>query len=314
MESMRKVVGIGETILDILFRDGQPTAAVPGGSVFNCIVSLSRAGVPINFISETGNDEVGETILDFMKDNNVPTDHIYKFNGGKSPISLAFLNEQNDAHYLFYKKYPRQRLDVDLPELNEDDIVILGSYYALNPELRDKILELLDRARQKNAIVYYDPNFRSAHKEEAIKLAPTIIENLEYASIVRGSLKDFLYMYNLDDIEKIYKDKIKFYCPNLICTDGKKDIALRTRTIAKEYPIEPVETVSTVGSGDNFNAGIIYGLLKYDVRRADLNDTTEACWDKVMACGMAFAAESCKSMNNNISKEFAQKLKLEKEV
>ncbi len=28
---MRKVIGIGETILDILFKDSQPTAAVPGG-------------------------------------------------------------------------------------------------------------------------------------------------------------------------------------------------------------------------------------------------------------------------------------------
>lgn len=311
---MRKVVGIGETILDILFRDGQPIMAVPGGSVFNCIVSLSRAGIPINFISESGEDEVGRIVLNFMKDNNIPTEHIYQFSGGKSPISLAFLDEQNDAHYLFYKKYPRQRLDVDLPELNEDDIVILGSYYALNPELRDKILELLDRARAQKAIVYYDPNFRSAHKEEAIKLAPTIIENLEYADIVRGSLKDFLYMYNMDDIEKIYKDKIKFYCPNFICTDGKKDIILRTGSIAKKYPIEPVEAVSTVGSGDNFNAGIIYGLLKYNIRHASLNDTAEACWDKIIACGMAFAAESCRSMNNNISTEFAQKLKLEKEV
>ena len=43
---MRKVIGIGETILDIIFRGGQPTAAVPGGSVFNGIVSLGRIGVP----------------------------------------------------------------------------------------------------------------------------------------------------------------------------------------------------------------------------------------------------------------------------
>ena len=55
---MRKVIGIGETILDIIFRGGQPTAAVPGGSVFNGIVSLGRIGVPICFISETGNDHV----------------------------------------------------------------------------------------------------------------------------------------------------------------------------------------------------------------------------------------------------------------
>ena len=39
---MRKVIGIGETILDILFRDGQPQAAVPGGSVYNAVISLGR--------------------------------------------------------------------------------------------------------------------------------------------------------------------------------------------------------------------------------------------------------------------------------
>ena len=39
---MRKVIGIGETILDILFRDGQPQAAVPGGSVYNAVISLEE--------------------------------------------------------------------------------------------------------------------------------------------------------------------------------------------------------------------------------------------------------------------------------
>ena len=43
----------------------------------------------------------------------------------------------------------------------------------------DKVVELLERAHDMHAIIYYDPNFRSSHKEEAIKLAPTIIENLE---------------------------------------------------------------------------------------------------------------------------------------
>ena len=196
---MRKVIGIGETILDIIFRDQQPSAAVPGGSVFNGIVSLARTGVPVCFISETGNDRVGNIILKFMTDNGIPTDHVNVFPDGKSPVSLAFLNEQSDAEYIFYKDYPKQRLDVVFPRLEEDDIVMLGSYYALNPVLRDKVLELLSQAREQKAIVYYDPNFRSSHKDEAIKLAPTIIENLEYANIVRGSREDFFYMYGQTD-------------------------------------------------------------------------------------------------------------------
>ena len=262
---MRKVIGIGETILDIIFRGEQPTAAVPGGSVFNGIVSLGRIGVPICFISETGNDHVGNIILNFMRENNIPTDHVNVFPDGKSPVSLAFLNNRSDAEYIFYKDYPKQRLDVEYPQIQEDDIVIIGSYYALNPVLRDKVVELLERAHDMHAIIYYDPNFRSSHKEEAIKLAPTIIENLEYANI-----------------------------------------SLRTGTISKEYSIPPLEAVSTIGAGDNFNAGIIFGLLKHNVRYEDLDTMDEATWDQVIQYGIEFAAEVCKSFNNSVSKEFAE--------
>lgn len=303
---MRKVIGIGETILDIIFRDGQPTAAVPGGSVFNGIVSLGRAGVPVCFISETGNDRVGNIILDFMRENNISTEHVNVFPDGKSPVSLAFLNDRSDAEYIFYKDYPKQRLDIVYPEIEEDDIVIIGSYYALNPVLRDKVTELLERARAKKAIVYYDPNFRSSHKEEAIRLAPTIIENLEYADIVRGSQEDFFYMYNLREADKIYKDKIKFYCSNFLYTAGAGQVALRTGGISKEYAVSPLEAVSTIGAGDNFNAGIIYGLLKCNVRHEDLNAMSEAAWDKIIGYGIEFASEVCKSFCNSVSKEFAE--------
>ena len=145
---MRKVIGIGETILDIIFRGEQPTAAVPGGSVFNGIVSLGRIGVPICFISETGNDHVGNIILNFMRENNIPTDHVNVFPDGKSPVSLAFLNNRSDAEYIFYKDYPKQRLDVEYPQIQEDDIVIIGSYYALNPVLRDKLFARIKEQTQ----------------------------------------------------------------------------------------------------------------------------------------------------------------------
>lgn len=306
---MRKVIGIGETILDIIFEGDQPSAAVPGGSVFNGIVSLGRAGVNVCFISETGNDRVGNIILGFMRENGIPTEHVNVFPDGKSPVSLAFLNERSDAEYIFYKNYPKQRLDVSFPEIQEDDIVVVGSYYALNPVLRDKIVELLEKARNKKAIIYYDPNFRSSHKDEAIKLTSTIIENLEYADIVRGSAEDFFYMYGLSDTDKIYKDKIQFYCPNFICTAGAEQISLRTRNCKREYPIEPLKAVSTIGAGDNFNAGLIYGMLKYDVRYRDLDNLGEETWNKIIGCGKSFAAEVCKSFSNSISREFAEGLK-----
>ncbi len=306
---MRKVIGIGETILDILFQNDKPLAAVPGGSVFNGILSLGRMGVDVSFISETGNDRVGEKILQFMRENHVSTDYINVFPDGKSPISLAFLDDANNADYVFYKDYPSQRLDVIFPQIEEDDIVVIGSYFALNPVLREKVVDLLDKARDSKAIVYYDPNFRSSHKNEAIRLTSTIIENLEYADIVRGSIEDFFYMYGFNETDKVYKDKIKFYCSNFLCTAGSQQIALRTRNVTKDYPVEPIETVSTVGAGDNFNAGIIYGLLKYGVRHRDLENLTEATWDKLVQCGKDFAADVCKGYSNSVSSEFVASYK-----
>ena len=154
---MRKVIGIGETILDIIFRNNRPHTAVPGGSTFNGLISLGRLGVPVSFISEVGNDHVGDIIRDFMKENNLSTRYVDRFPDGKSPISLAFLDNDSNADYTFYKDYPKQRLDVPLPEINEDDIFIYGSYYSLNPALRERMVEFLDYARQRKAILYYDP-------------------------------------------------------------------------------------------------------------------------------------------------------------
>lgn len=308
-KSMRKVIGIGETILDIIFRDGQPTAAIPGGSVFNGIISLGRAGVDVCFISEIGNDKVGNIIKAFMEDNHVSTDYVSIFPDGKSPVSLAFLNDRNDAEYTFYKDYPRQRLDVSFPRINEDDILIFGSYFALNPVLRSKVTELLEYARERKAIIYYDPNFRSTHKPEALKLTPTIIENLEYADIVRGSDEDFVNMYNISDPAKVYKDKIQFYCPNFIYTTGGQNIRLNTNSISKEYEVLQLDAVSTIGAGDNFNAGILWGLLKYNITYRELNTLSETMWDKIIDCGKMFSADVCMSLNNSVSKEFAAKLK-----
>jgi fructokinase len=242
-----------------------------------------------------------------MEENNVKTDHINIFPDGKSPVSLAFLNEKNDAEYLFYKDYPKQRLDIAFPTINEDDILIFGSFYALNPVLRDKMTELLDYAKERKAIIYYDPNFRSTHKYEAMKLAPAIIENLEYADIVRGSDEDFINLYNLNDVDKIYKNKIQFYCPNFLCTEGNKSISLRSKQVSKEYTVEPIDAVSTIGAGDNFNAGIIYGILKYGISYHELSNLSETMWDKIIQCGKDFSAEVCKSFSNSISTDFAEK-------
>lgn len=307
---MRKVIGIGETMLDIIFKNGRPIEAVPGGSTFNGIVSLGRAGVKTVFVSETGNDRVGEYVRDFLRDNNVDTSAINVFQETKSPVSLAFLDKDNNADYIFYRDQKHDHMDFTYPDIQKDDIVVFGSFYAVNPALRPQVSGLLDFARQRGAIIYYDVNFRKAHQADVMKVTPNLIDNLEYADIVRGSKEDFEVLYKKDSAERVYRAETSFYCKRFIYTDGPNPVSVFSNNgFHKEYVMPKTETVSTIGAGDNFNAGFIYGMIKYGVTRDDVEQgLSEEVWDKLIATATAFSADCCKDIFNYISKEFGQQL------
>jgi len=303
---MRKIIGIGETILDILFSENKPFAAIPGGSAFNAMVSLGRLNVSACFVGETGDDKVGHIIRSFMEENNLSADYLDLNQDLKSAVSLAFLNDKNDAEYVFFKDYHQTRFDNVFPKIEADDIVLFGSYYALNPVLRPRMLDFLDMARNSGAIIYYDINFRKSHENEVVSLSTTFIENYEYADIIRGSEDDFRYLYKMTDSEKLYHEKIKYYTPYFIYTAAEQGAQVWGNNFYKHYQAKPVKTVCTVGAGDSFNAGFLFGLLNARIRRSDLPTLKERDWDAIVKCGLDFAAEVCQTHNNYISKQFAE--------
>ena len=308
--NQRKVIGIGETVLDIIFKGGQPIGAFPGGSVFNAIVSLGRAGVSTTFISETGNDRIGDQVVSFLRDNGVNADLVNRCPNGQSPVSLAFLDEHNNAEYLFYKDHPHDHVDFVYPDIQPDDIVIVGSFFAVNPAVRPQVMGLLDYAHNHGAIIYYDVNYRPAHKNDVMKITPNLIENLEFADIVRGSREDFETLYRKSDPDKVYTAEISFYCKKFVYTQGADPVVVRADgNFRREYAVPETETVSTIGAGDNFNASLLYGLIRYGITKDQLDrGLAPEEWDKLVAYAQLFSNECCKGIYNYVSKEFGEKL------
>ncbi len=308
---MRKVIGIGETVLDIIFRDEQPISALPGGSTFNAIISLGRSGVKASMISETGNDRIGQNIIKFMESNGIDASYVNVYPESKSPLSLAFLNDHNDADYIFYKDHPHDRIDYVYPEVNADDIVLFGSFFALNPVIRPQVYAFLDYARQRGAILYYDVNFRASHKNEVMKVTPNLLDNLEMADIVRGSSEDFEILFRQHDADTVYRSQIAFYTKKFIYTRSADPVEVRgDGGFSKQYPVLPTETVSTIGAGDNFNAGFIYGLIKNGITRQHIDQgLTELQWDALVSSALDFSAECCRDIYNYVSVEYGEKMR-----
>ena len=309
----RKITGIGETVLDIVFRDDQPVAAVPGGSTFNSIISLGRTAgrdfedVEVSMVTETGDDHVADIVTSFMKANGVGTEAVTRNEGVQTYISLAFLDSNNDAQYQFFKEFPTaSKREERLAGITfkKDDLVLFGSYFAINPRIRSYFVSLLQKARNAGAVLFYDVNIRKGHLKELPELYGSIEENCRLSDIVRGSCEDFGMLLGTQDPETVYREYMRPLCPVFICTCGPDPVHIFAPDMHITIPVPQVETVSTIGAGDNFNAGVLYSLLAKDLRKEDLGHLPEEVWRGIAAVAGSFSSEVCRSMDNYVGKDF----------
>lgn len=301
----RKVIGMGETIMDIIFRNGQPKAAVHGGSSFNSIVSVGRAGVPCTFVGDTGADMVGRQTLDFMHANHVDTTYCPMRSEVKSAVSLAYLDANGDASYVFYKQTPEAPKQWTLPQVCPNDVLLFGSYYASCQGMRPLVDDMLSQATAGGAITYYDINFRSSHSHERDSLWPVIQDNCRRSTIVRGSADDFQVLLGERDAATLYEQHMRDLCTIFICTSGAGEATLCLPGHTLRMPAPRIEqVVSAVGAGDNFNAGLSCSLIWRGITKQMLPSLPLEEWQHVLAMGSAFAGNACQSVDNYISPEF----------
>lgn len=302
---MRRIYGIGETVFDIIFKDGVPQAAKPGGSVLNAMVSLGRTGHPVSFIGEYGVDDIGSLIGSFLKDNGVDTSRVYRYADANTSLAIAFLDKKNDARYTFYKEKPGKRLDTVFPKTTPDDILLFGSFFAIAPEVREKLLGFVTSAAEAGTLIIYDPNFRSSHLQELSRLKPFIIENMKLASLVRGSDEDFRNIAGAKNAEEAW-EFVSESCSCLVYTASSEGVYVRTESYSGKFPVKKINPVSTIGAGDNFNAGMVAAIYKYGIEKNDLSKMGAEKWKKVVSAGIDFATDVCLSYDNYISPDMAQ--------
>ena len=236
---MKRIYAIGESLVDIIFQNGQPQAAKAGGAMLNTMISVGRIGLPAALITEYGSDDVGKLISSFLEVNGVDTSFVFRFDNGKTALALAFLDERNDAHYTFYKDYPDNRLDIKMPEIKETDFLLYGSIYSVTKEIRPNFMKIVNGARDNDAFIIYDPNFRKAHASELEEHKPLIMENLKKVTVMRASDEDLMNIFGAPDADKgwdIVKDKVQA----LVYTASSKKVCVRTKTFTADFPVKKI--------------------------------------------------------------------------
>ncbi len=255
---MGKIVGIGETVYDVIFdSQNRPLQANPGGSVFNAMISVGRRrGGEAAFISEVGADKVGDICRSFLRENGVSDTYVSVYQDLRSGVSMAFLDEEKKATYEFYRVETRERVAYRVPKFEEGDFLLYGSFFAVNPGNREFVRPVLQAAREGGAFLYYDMNIRKNHLDVLRAQGDVLRENMALANVVKGSDEDVELLFGTTDLRGAYETFIRPYCPYFICTLGARGAVFMTPEGTWNVAGREIVPVSTIGAGDIFNAGM----------------------------------------------------------
>jgi fructokinase len=184
--------------------------------------------------------------------------------------------------------------------------VLFGAFYSLDPAIRQKIAGFVKKAKQNGAFIMYDPNIRKSHLGETRKLMDYVEENIALADIVRGSDEDFENLFGLTEGEKVFEHISAAGCKYLIYTRNSQGAELFSDEVRAHVPAMKIKVVSTIGAGDSFNAGIIYGLVNKGLTGSDISMVNQETWMELIGFGINFAADVCGSYDNYISVQYGK--------
>ena len=300
---MQRIYILGETTYDIIFKDNKPVEAKVGGSQLNTAVSLGRLKLSVSFITQTGTDRVGNICFSFIRDNGIDTSLI-KRNHGNSRLALAFLDENNNAGYDFFmaenSKLP------DFPDVQENDIILFGSSFSIREDIRQELTPFLNHAKEKKAIVIYDPNFRKNKNINQNERLQLVKENMQLSTIVKGSDDDFINIFGEKNPVEVWKQLSKYGVKALFYTANKNGVYAFWGNNSLFAKVPKINPISTIGAGDNFNAGIIYSLVKTGVHQSQVVQLSKKDFHQIIQNATKFAQEVCLSYDNYLSLDFAK--------
>ena len=250
------------------------SAALTVGSssaIFAC--GAARLGLKVAFIGVCGDDIFGRFMLDEMSKRNVDVSNVIVHPDGQTGLSVI-LNSPFDygSRYVTQGVTTRPTAQGDrailthlglIAELRASDIpdsllaqarhLHVASYF-LQTKLQPDLPALFKRARDLGLTTSLDTNYDPSEKwsgfDELLAVTNVFLPNEAEAKSLTGA-------DNVDEAANRLQSRVEAFAIKL-GKDGALGISRSQRVRMSSIP---VNVVDTVGAGDSFDAGFIYGYL-----------------------------------------------------
>lgn len=241
-----KAAMIGDNCIDVYKRiDGvEVNRRYPTGNCVDTGVNLQKLGIPTAIISTTGNDADGDWMKEALTKEGLDISHL-KTGNGATAVTYMDMNGTDRVHGDYVEGVLENIV------FDEEDIAFAASCDLVHTALWGKAEDVLPKIKAAGAKrISFDYADRLDH--------PLVEQTL---SIVDYGF--FSYHKERDDfIEAFLQDKVNRGMKIAVATFGDKgSLACDANgfTDGKVFPAKHV--VNTVGAGDSFIAGFMYGVL-----------------------------------------------------
>ncbi|BBX20396.1 carbohydrate kinase [Mycolicibacterium duvalii] len=266
---MRALV-IGEALIDIVERDGQPTREHVGGSPLNVAVGLARLGREVDFLTHIGADERGRRIADYIETSGAQLVS-GSMSASRTATARAQLDASGSATYTFDIEWQLS----GIPEVPPPLVVHTGSIAAVLEPGCLAAKALVD-TYHVSATVTFDPNIRPALVTDPDAARSRIDRLLEKADVVKVSSEDLHWLDPTRTPEQTAAAWLALGVSIVVVTLGADGALGVCADGSVRVPAGDVDVVDTVGAGDAFMTGLIDALWSMDLLGAQRRDRLAA--------------------------------------
>jgi 2-dehydro-3-deoxygluconokinase len=236
-----------------------------GGAELNFAIGCARLGLNSKWVSRLGKDEFGRVIYNFTRGEGVDVSEVELVEG--YPTSLNFKEINGDGSgKTFYYRYHSPITTLTPEKVKEEwfeDIDLLhltGVFMAVDPNNLKVVKRLVEIAKDKGVPVSFDPNIRLKlwTIEEARKAYNEIFP---YVDILLTGLDEIRLIIGKDSNEELGEFANQYGIKDLVIKDGANGSRLYRDGNWIEAPGFSVNPIDTVGAGDGFDSGYVYGWL-----------------------------------------------------